>query len=210
MDILVHIANVFLLISFSSKSMLQLRALNIVAGGFFIAWALSFDEPLWAPVAWNTLFSLVNVRRIWLAILERRPPVLSAEEQQLKASVFESLEPRAFRKLLDVGQWENGLPPEMLVKSGEMPSRLWMVTEGCIEVRRDERIIREITTGDFVGETAFLADKPMVADMIIRDPVRCMSWPVDGLQKFMGDEPEIGAALQRIFGQCLVRKLNAA
>ena len=53
MDALIHIANIFLLISFSVRSMLWLRGLNVVAGGFFIAWAMSFSEPLWASVAWN-------------------------------------------------------------------------------------------------------------------------------------------------------------
>ena len=64
-----------------------LRALNIVAGGFFIAWALSFESPLWASIGWNVLFSAVNLWRIWLAILERRPQ-LSVEEQLIHQSVF--------------------------------------------------------------------------------------------------------------------------
>ena len=47
-DTLVHIANIFLLISFSAKSMLILRGLNIIAGGFFIAYFLMLPDPLWA------------------------------------------------------------------------------------------------------------------------------------------------------------------
>ena len=88
MDFLLHIANVFLLISFSARSMLWLRALNLIAGAFFIGWALSFPEPIWASIGWNSLFAVVNMWRIWKAILERRPPVLNAEEQALYRLAF--------------------------------------------------------------------------------------------------------------------------
>ena len=209
MDILLHTANVFLLISFSAKSMLWLRALNIVAGAFFIAWALTFPEPLWASIAWNVLFALVNVWRIWLAILERRPPVLSAEEQQLYRRTFAALEPRSFRRLLDLGQWENGLPPSLLVQAGQHPTRIWMVAEGNIEVRRGDDLVRTIVPGDFVGETSFLSGTPMPADVRISESVRFLSWPTAELEQFMSEQPQIGATLQRIFGECLVRKLHA-
>ena len=209
MDILLHIANVFLLISFSAKSMLRLRALNIVAGAFFIAWALTFPEPLWASIAWNVLFSMVNVWRIWLAILERRPPVLSAEEQQLYRRAFEALEPRSFRRLLDLGQWENGLPPSLLVEAGQQPTRIWMVAEGSIQVLRGDDLVRIIGPGDFVGETSFLSRTPMPADVRISQSVRFLSWPTADLERFMAEQPQIGATLQRIFGECLVRKLHA-
>lgn len=210
MDALIHVANLVLLISFSIKSMLWLRALNIVAGGFFIAWAFSFDPVLWAPVAWNVLFAMVNVWRIYVAILERRPPHLTAEEQRLHATVFSMLDARSFRRLLDIGQWEHGLPPALLVGSGQQPERVWMVADGCIEVRRSGEVVRRIEAGDFVGETAFLTRRPMSADVVIGEPVRFVSWPVVELERFLDEQPEIGAAVQRVVGQCLVRKLHTA
>ena len=208
-DTLVHIANIFLLISFSAKSMLILRGLNIIAGGFFIAYFLMLPDPLWASVAWNVLFGVVNLWRIWLAILERRPPQLSSEEQALYHRTFSILSPRQYRKLLDCGQWENGLPPVMLASQGDQPTRVWMVADGLIEVRGGNGTRRAIQPGDFVGETAFLAKGPMAADIHIVEPVRCMSWSTEALDQFMEDNPQIGALLQRILGQCLVRKLDA-
>ena len=97
----------------------------------------------------------------YLAILDRRPPTLSAEEQRVHKAVFPSMEPRAVRKLFDLGQWENGLPPSLLVQGGAVSPRVWMVAEGAITVRRDEEMIREIAVGDFVGEASFLSRKPM-------------------------------------------------
>ena len=207
-DVLINLANLFLLASFSVKSMLWLRSLNIVAGTFFIYWALSFTEPLWASIAWNVLFGIINVWRIWLAIMERRPPHLSREEQRLYELAFSSLHPRAYRKLLDLGQWENGLPPNLLVASGQTPNRVWMVAEGRLEIRRDGSTIRQITAGDFIGEASFLANKPMGVDAFISEPIRCLSWTSKDLESFIQDHPDIGALVQRLLGRCLVRKLE--
>ena len=87
-EILIHIANILLFISFSVRSMLALRGLNIVAGCFFIAYFLSLDTPLWSSVGWNILFGIVNLRNIYLIILERRPPVLTTEEQRVYHEFF--------------------------------------------------------------------------------------------------------------------------
>ena len=174
------------------------------------AYFFSLPEPLWASIGWNILFGLVNLWRIWLAILERRPPRLSDEEQRLHQVAFSDLALRDYRKLLDVGQWENGMPPAVLVGHGTMAERVWMVAEGLIEVRRENGCARQIAPGDFVGETCFLSGRPMPASVVIVEPVRFMSWPVDGLRSFMDADPGIASQLQRILGRGLVRKLQAA
>ena len=208
MDYLVHIANIFLLISFSVKSILLLRALNIVAGSFFITWAFLAETPIWSMIGWNTLFAVINIRQIWLAILERRPPKLNAEEQELHRSIFAELSPKSFRLLLDIGQWENGVPPTVLVNSGQTPDRLWMVTEGRIEVTKDGQQIRVIEAGNFVGEGSFLANTSMKADVMISQDVRFLSWSRESLSQFMEDSPIAGAVMQKIFGKSLVKKLE--
>ena len=165
-------------------------------------------------MAWNVLFGVVNLWRIWLAILERR----STSTQQRRAGcwssphISRSSRTRQYRKLLDCGQWENGP-----ATSDAQPSvRRSTGSAGLDGGGRFDRsgaggmaLRRAIQPGDFVGETAFLAKGPMAADIHIVEPVRCMSWSTEALDQFMEDNPQIGALLQRILGQCLVRKLDA-
>ena len=47
-DFLPHVANLLILASFSARSMLWLRALNILAGGFFIAYFAAQPVPVWS------------------------------------------------------------------------------------------------------------------------------------------------------------------
>ena len=106
--------------------------------------------------------------------------------------------------------WVNDLPPNFLVKSGHIATRVLMVADGSIEVRRNDMPVRTIKRGDFVGETTSLSKQPMSTDIVINEPVRFVSWSNDALEDFMGDQPQIGAAMQKEFGACLARKLNAA
>ena len=48
----------------------------------------------------------------------------------------------------------------------------------------------------------------MGADVLICDPVRFLSWSSKELEAFIGEQPEIGAVVQRLLGRCLVRKLH--
>jgi len=206
----VHVANVLILISFSVRSMLLLRTLNVIAGGFFIVWAFSFEQPLWASIGWSIVFGLVNTWRIWTTILERRPPTLAPEEQKLWKNGFADLEAREFRKLIDIGTWGDENPPQPLVENGHLPKRIWMLASGCISVQRNENVLRHLKAGDFVGETCFFAKEPSQADAVVSESVRYVSWNIEDLERFMTQQPETGAKLQRIFGQGLARKLAAA
>ena len=91
-----------------------------------------------------------------------------------------------------------------------MPEPVWMVAKGQIDIRRGGSPIRQISAGDFVGETSFLTTKPMGVDAEIMAPIRCLSWASSDLETFMKSNPEIGATLQRLLGRCLVRMFEKA
>ena len=79
-DLLLNIANVCVLASFSVRDILKLRALSILGGLFFIAYFLTSAPPNVTGIAWNTLFGLFNLFHIGRLWLERRPVTLSDDE----------------------------------------------------------------------------------------------------------------------------------
>jgi len=208
-DFLPHVANLLILASFSARSMLWLRALNILAGGFFIAYFAAQPVPVWSFIGWNILFTIINLWHIRRIILERRPPVFSAEEQQLLHLAFSSMDLSGYRKLLDAGRWEDGLPPEPLITSGTLPDRLWMIASGAIEVRHSETHRHPLGPGHFVGDACFFTEVPTTADVVVVEPVRCLTWSTSTLRRFVNEEGATGATLQQLLGQGLVKKLEA-
>lgn len=209
-EVLPHLANLLILVSFSVRSVLGLRALNVVAGCFFIGYFLTMPTPGWAFIGWNVVFSSINIWHIRRIILERRPPVLSAEEQALYQAVFSELAPQGFRRLLDLGQWQDGVPPEVLIPSNTVPERMWVVAHGRLEVRREGLCVRCLEAGDFVGDTHFFTELPVDTEVVVSDQLRMIGWSCSELRRFVEDSGVDGAMLQKLLGQGLVRKMEAS
>ena len=209
MDSLLHIGNVILLVSFTVSSMMLLRGLNIVAGFFFLGWALHADPPIYASAAWTSLFGLVNIFQIWKLILDRRPPKLSEQEQWVHQNVFTGLDARAFKQLVELGEWKEQASARTLIDQGTIPDRVWLIAKGCIEVRRGDKTLHRLQAGDFFGEAAFLAPCESYADLVTTEDTQSLSWSFDELNLFLEKHADVCAVVQRTFGMSLVRKLKS-
>src|SRR6266567_4733408 len=106
-DYLVHFSNVLLLVSYSVRDIL-----------------------------WAVVFTAINLYQISRIYLERRPVVLSGDEQRLYALGFQSLRPREFVALTLVGEWKSGTAGEKVLTEGEPVSRLCIPIAGSAEVRK--------------------------------------------------------------------------
>ena len=82
-DYLVHFSNILLLVSYSVRDMLWLRWFAVAAALTNIPYFLVQADVLWPPVLWAMVFTAINLYQIARLYLERRPVVLSQEEQKL-------------------------------------------------------------------------------------------------------------------------------
>ncbi|HMP08038.1 MAG TPA: hypothetical protein PJ982_16945, partial [Lacipirellulaceae bacterium] len=76
---LLHLGNVLYLVAYSVRDMLWLRIITVIATLCLMPYYYFRDEPLYAPIAWCTLFTLVNLVQIAILILEKRPVFLGEE-----------------------------------------------------------------------------------------------------------------------------------
>jgi hypothetical protein len=106
-EYLVHFSNVLLLFSYSVRDMLWLRWFAVAAAVANLPYYLAQTTVLWPPVIWGGVFMLINLIQIARIYLERRPVVLSADEQRLYDLGFSALRPREFVSLLLAGEWRD-------------------------------------------------------------------------------------------------------
>jgi hypothetical protein len=207
-EYLVHLSNILLLVSYSVRDILWLRWFAVAAAIANLPYYLAQSTVLWPPVIWGVVFMAINLYQIARIYLERRPVVLSADEQQLYDMGFRALRPREFVSLLMAGEWRDAARGERLIEQGRPVERIAIPISGAVEITRGEQILGTFAAGQVIGLALAVTDEPATFDATFSEPGRYMSWPLPSLRKFLDRRPELRVALQRLAGHDLAVKVE--
>lgn len=208
-DYLVHFSNILLLVSYSVRDILWLRWFAVAAALTNIPYFLVQGTVLWPPVLWALVFTSMNLYQIARIYLERRPVVLSEDEQKLYDLAFRSLRPREFVSLSLVGEWRSGEAGERIVTEGEPGSYLCIPITGSAEVRQRGEAIGTMRPGQIIGTALALTGDPSPVEMTFTEPARYMRWSLPSLRKFLDRRPDLRVTLQGLVNRDLARKMEA-
>src|SRR5688572_22162219 len=153
---LVHFSNILLVVSYSVRDILWLRWFAVAAALTNIPYFLLQGTVLWPPVLWALVFTAINLYQIARLYNERRPVVLSGDEQKLYELGFSSLRPREFVSLSLVGEWKNAEPGKRVVTEGEPVSSVCIAISGTAEVRKQGERIGTLRPGHIIGNALAL------------------------------------------------------
>ena len=207
-DYLVHFSNVLLLVAYSVRDILWLRWFAVAAALTNMPYFLLQHTVLWPPILWALVFTAINLYQISRIYFERRPVVLSEEEQRLYESGFQSLRPREFVALTLVGEWRNAMGGEQVLIEGQPVSRLCIAITGNVEVTRNGRPIGTIEPGHLIGTALALTDVPSPVDARFTEAARYMAWPLKSLRTFMDRRPDLRVTLQGLVSRDLAWKIE--
>src|SRR5712664_2304495 len=195
-DYLVHFSNLLLLVAYSVRDILWLRWFAVAAALTNIPYFLVQGTVLGPPVLWALVFIAINLYQITRIYLERRPVVLSDDEQKLYDLGFRSLRPREFVSLSLVGEWKSAEPGETVVTEAEPVAHVCVAIRGGADVyRRGERIGR-LSPGHIIGTALALTGDPSPVAITFAEPARYMRWSLPSLRRFMDKRPDLRVALQ--------------
>ncbi len=95
-----------------------------------------------------------------------------------------------------------------LIKRGNVAQNMFAVLSGTLEVRADGRVVDVCSSGDIVGEMAFLLESPRSADVYVAtDGTRVLSLSESNLKQLSVDEPQLAAKLLLNLSKLLCYKL---
>ena len=208
LDYLVHFSNILLLVAYSVRDILWLRWFAVAAALTNIPYFLLQGTVLWPPILWALVFTAINLYQIARLYLERRPVVLSEEEQKLYDLGFRSLRPREFVSLSLVGEWQSAQAGERLVTEGEPVSHLCIAITGTAEVRKQGDHIGTLSPGHIIGNALALTGEPSPVEMTFAEPARYMRWSLSNLRRFVDNRPDLRITLQTLVNRDLARKLD--
>jgi CRP-like cAMP-binding protein len=207
-DYFAHLSNLLLLVSYSVRDILWLRWFAVAAAFIVMPYYLYQSQILWPPIVWGSVFAVINLYQISRIYAERRPVVLSAEEQKLYDLAFTSLRPREFMSLTLVGEWRTAEPGQCVVKQGAHVTSLCIAIAGNVQVCQGDRAIGIIPPGHILGTTFALIGQPSPIDVKFVEDGRYMLWPLDNLLKFMEQRPDLRVALQGLASRDLAQKIE--
>jgi len=207
-DYLVHFSNILLLVSYSVRDILWLRWFAVAAALTNMPYFLLQHTVLWPPVLWALVFTAINLYQISRIYLERRPVVLSPDEQRLYALAFQSLRPREFVSLTLVGEWKDATAGDKILVEGEPVSRVCVAISGRADVHKQGQRIGTLEPGHLIGTAVALMGASSPVEATFTEPSRYMSWPVSSLRTFVDKRPDMRVTLQRLVNRDLATKLE--
>jgi CRP-like cAMP-binding protein len=207
-DYLVHFSNILLLVSYSVRDILWLRWFAVAAALTNIPYFLSQPETLWPPVLWAAVFTTINLYQIARIYLERRPVVLSKDEQKLYDMGFHSLRPREFVSLMLAGEWKNAATGDKVLTEGKPVSSICIPISGAVQVRWHGKELEMLKPGHVIGTGLALTGDPSPVEATFTEPARYMSWPLSNIRSFLDKRPELRVTLQSLVNRDLAAKLE--
>ena len=207
-DYLVHFSNILMLVSYSVRDILWLRWFAVAAALTNIPYFLVQGTVLWPPILWAAVFTTINLYQIARLYLERRPVVLSQDEQKLYDLGFRSLRPREFVSLSLVGEWKSAEGGERVMTEGEPVSCLCILISGSADVRRRGERIGAVRPGNIIGTALALTGEPSPVEVTFTEPTRYMRWSLPSLRRFVDKRPDLRVTLQGLVNRDLAGKLE--
>ena len=207
-DYLVHFSNILLLVSYSVRDILWLRWFAVAAALTNIPYFLLQTSTLWPPVAWALVFTTMNLYQIARIYLERRPVVLSADEQRLYDLAFHSLRPREFVSFALIGEWRTAAAGERVLTEGTEVSSICIAIDAPVRVRHADRYVGVIEPGHLIGTALALTGDPSPVDATFTRTARYMRWRLQSIRGFLDRRPELRFTLQGLANRDLAAKLQ--
>lgn len=209
-DYLVHASNILLLLSYSVREMLWLRWFAVAAAIIVIPYYLLQPTVLWPPIAWGLVFTVINLIQIARIYWERRPVVLSADEQALYDLFFRSLRPRDFLSFAMIGEWKDAQPGEKILHLGIRVDAIAIAINGEVDVHQNEKSLGTLNPGEAIGLALAFTQEPSPVEAVFRDGGRYIRWRLDAIETFLSRKPEIRATLQRHVNRELADRVHGA
>jgi hypothetical protein len=205
-----HAANILLLVAYSVRDILWLRLFAVAASLIALPYFILQPEPLREPIIWSSVFAAINSFQSWRLFVERRPVKLTPEEEEIRRLVFPDLPSRKVLQILSIGAWTTVEIGERMRERGKSVEAISVIVRGKVRVMRDVRVFGELVAGHIVGSALLLSGVAADVDAVVVEPVRCMRWEVEPLDRYLAANPETRIVLQKYLARDLAGKVFAA
>jgi len=157
------------------------------------------------------LFSGILMAILLLAYDTPRPKLslrLPEAERELLRSVFTGLDDVQIARLLVAGRFNDIAKGTTLAEENKPLQTLFFICAGHVKVTVAGREVAHLEKGNFVGEIAFLTEKPATATVVAEDSVRALVFERAELNQLFRDDGGVAGLIYQLLGRELAQKIK--
>ena len=205
-----HLSYVLIAVSYWLTDMFWLRLVAVVGLTLEILYFILSGGDLRTGIGWDLIFIAINAYQIYRLMQDRLSLRLPEPDRELLRSVLSGLDDAQIARLLFAGEFSSIAKGTTLTKENEPLERLFFICAGDVRVSIAGREVSHLQKGNFVGEVAFLTEKPATATVIAEDEVRAIVFERDKLSKFFRNEAEVAGIIYQLLGRELANKIKVS
>jgi hypothetical protein len=157
------------------------------------------------------LFSGILMAILLLAYDVPRPKLslrLPEAERELLRSIFTGLDDVQIARLLVAGLFNDIAKGTTLAEENKPLQTLFFICAGHVKVTVAGREVAHLEKGNFVGEIAFLTEKPATATVVAEDSVRALVFERAELNQLFRDDGGVAGLIYQLLGRELAQKIK--
>jgi hypothetical protein len=203
-----HVSYVMIAISYWLTDIFWLRSMAIVGLAFEILYFTFSGGDLRTGIGWDTIFIGINGYQLYRLWKDRLSLHLPEADRELLHSVLPGLNDVQIARLLLAGEFSEIPQGTTLTRENEILQRLFFICAGQVTVMISGRVISQLEKGNFVGEIAFITDKPATATVIAESTLRALIFDREKLSQFFRNEAEVAGLIYQLLGRELAFKIK--
>jgi Cyclic nucleotide-binding domain len=186
-----HISYLLIAISYWLTDIFWLRVVAVVGLSLEILYFWHSGGDLRTGMGWDLIFIAINLYQLYRLVKDRLSLRLPEADRDLLRSVFIGLEDSQIARLLIAGEFSDFADGTTLAEENEALERIFFICSGHARVTIGGREVSHLEKGSFVGEVAFLTDKPATATVIAEGDMRALAFDRGELRQFFHKETEV-------------------
>jgi CRP-like cAMP-binding protein len=190
--------------------MFWLRLVAVVGLSLEILYFWLTDGDLRTGIGWDLVFISINLYQIYCLLRDRLSLRLPEPDRELLRSVLTGLDDAQIARLLIAGELCEIAEGTTLAEENQPLGKLFFICAGRVRVTIAGREVSHLEKGNFVGEVAFLTEKPATATVIAEGAVRALVFEAGKLNQVFRNEAEVAGLIYQLLGRELAHKMKVS
>jgi CRP/FNR family transcriptional regulator, cyclic AMP receptor protein len=148
-------------------------------------------HPLWQNFFRPKGNRVSEVTKLWM-----NTPLFEGISHRKCCELVKDMHPRQYKK------------GEKVFNSGDIGTSVVLIRHGGIEIKAGEKLLAELSAGDFFGEVALIIDEPRTADAIATEESELIFFLRSDLEEWIQRSPSDGAKFMLNIAKVLAARLR--